>query len=342
MQIRPLAPLVQTLAIAALGAGLAALLHMPAALLTGPALAVSLAALAGCDMQVPDRLRDLVFVVLGVGIGSTVTDRTTDAILRWPLAFLALVPMLALTMVLGQWALRRGFGFDRRSAVLAAAPGHLSFVIGLGLDMGVDVMRVTVAQSLRLLMLTLLVPVLALLMGVGIPANALAGSQVMGWGAFAGLIGLSALVGLGLQRLRMPAALLVGAMIVSGVAHGAGWVSGGLHPGLGAAGFVMLGALIGTRFSGVRPAVLAQAAGAGVVTTAIAGAMTVLFALPLAWAMGLPEATVMTAFAPGGFETMVALGAVLGSQPGFVAACHVMRLLILSALIPAMLRLSPS
>ena len=34
---------------------------------------------------------------------------------------------------------------------------------------------------------------------------------------------------------------------------------------------------------------------------------------------------------------MIALGAVLAVVPGFVAACHIMRLVVLSVLLPAML-----
>jgi len=57
----------------------------------------------------------------------------------------------------------------------------------------------------------------------------------------------------------------------------------------------------------------------------------------VAWALGMPLAHVLVAFAPGGLETMIALGAVLAVVPGFVAACHIMRLVVLSVLLPAML-----
>ncbi len=51
----------------------------------------------------------------------------------------------------------------------------------------------------------------------------------------------------------------------------------------------------------------------------------------------MPLAHILVAFAPGGFETMIAMGSVLGISPGFVAACHMMRLFILSAVLPLML-----
>jgi membrane AbrB-like protein len=341
MPVLPSANLVlvtfRTLAIAAFGAGAGYLLSFPAYLLTGPALAVSLAGLSGVRLEIMPWVRDVAFLVIGVGIGSTVTAQATAALMRWPLAFVALAVALAVMMALCQMVLQRVFGFDRRSAVLAAAPGHLSFVIGLSAELNIDVVRVTVVQSVRLLGLTLGVPLIARFMGVEISASAFSSEYVLSWAEFAVLMVLSLGAGWALRHLRVPAALLIGAMMVSSVAHGSGMVTGGLQSDLGFVAFVTLGALIGTRFSGVSVALFRSAVAAGLVTTFVASAVAVVATLPVAAALGMPVATVLAAFAPGGFETMIALGAVLGGNPGFVAACHVARLMILTGLIPLML-----
>ncbi|TNF57531.1 MAG: AbrB family transcriptional regulator [Rhodobacteraceae bacterium] len=326
-----------TLCVAGLGALMAWGLGLPAYLLTGPALAVSLAGLFGLRMQIAPLARDAAFIVIGIGIGATVTPETTAAMLRWPLAFVVLAVMLWAIMWACARLLRLGFGFDRDSAILASAPGHLSFVIGLSAEAGVDALRVTLVQAVRLLALTLIVPVIARLMGVEIPPNPLSGQGVLGWAAFAALAGVSLILGLGLRRARVPAALLIGAMLVSGLGHGAGVVAGGVAPWLGATCLVALGALIGTRFSGVTFAQLGACLGAGLAVTAMATLISGAVALAVAGYLGLDPVTVLAAFAPGGFETMIALGAVLGGQAGFVAAAHVVRLMILTVLIPAML-----
>lgn len=329
-----------TLGAGAIGAGVGYLLHFPAFLLTGPALIVSLLGLFGVALDVMPSVRNLAFLVLGVGVGATVDEGTTEALLRWPLAVVALLVMLVITMSLGQWVLRRWFGFDRRSAVLAAAPGHLSFVLSLGAEIKVDLALVAIAQSLRLLALTLVVPVLALALGIDIPANALAQEIVMPWPGFALLMAVALALGLMFLRFKIPAALLLGAMVSSGVAHGAGWSVGGLHPVLAAAAFVTLGTLIGARFSGIGWTAFRSALGAGLAATLVAVAVTVVVAVLMIDLLPMPLSTMLAAFAPGGFETMVALGAVLGANPGFVASCHVARLMILTGLIPLYLRLS--
>jgi len=326
-----------TLLIAALGAGVAHLVGAPAALLTGSALAVSLAGLWGGDLQIAPKLRDVSFLVIGIGIGSTVTPDTLSIVAQLPVAFAALFLLLVGMMICCQAALRHGFGYDPRTAVLAAAPGHLTFVIGLSAEAGGDALKVTVVQAVRLLALTLIVPVIAAGMGVTIAGNPLGSGSTLPLGQFAALLGVSAAVGLCLLRLKGPAALLIAAMCLSALAHGINLVQGGLHPVLGQVAFVVLGALLSTRFAGIGWRAVRSGLLAGVSVTVIASALALLAAVPVARLLGLHDATVLAAFAPGGFETMVALGAVLGANPGFVAAAHVARLMFLTGLIPWML-----
>ncbi len=323
-----------TLGLSALGAWLGWMLGFPAYLITGPAIAVTLGGLVGLRLDIHKGLRDVVFVVIGVGIGSTVTEDTVAAMAAWPLAFVVLAISLAVTMSLSGLALRRMFGQDPRAAVLACAPGHLSFVIGLSAELKVDTVFVTVAQSVRLLSLTLAVPIMARLMGVELRGLPLGGGEAMPWGGFAILCAAGVVAGFGMLKLRVPAALLVGSMAVSSVAHGGGMVHGGLNPALALVCFAVLGGMIGTRFSGVTLRALRDAMGAGLAVTAIGCTVALVAAVPVAWLIGMPATTVLAGFAPGGFETMIALGAVLGANPGFVAGAHVARLLVLTALVP--------
>jgi len=98
-----------------------------------------------------------------------------------------------------------------------------------------------------------------------------------------------------------------------------------------------LGALIGTRFSGVPLTQFLNGLSAGIAITVVAVVFAAMASVPVAWALGMPLVHVLVAFAPGGLETMIAMGAVLGVVPGFVAACHIARLLVLTVLLPGML-----
>lgn len=328
---------IRALIIGAIGGALAWLIGLPAPMLMGPAIAVTIAAVAGQRMHMPVPLRDSAFIIIGIGMGSGVTPETLEAVRTWPASVALLVVVVGVILVAGAAAIAWLFGKDWRTSVLAASPGHLSYVLGLGVEMRADIGFVTVVQSLRLLALTLLVPIVVVLGGqVGAPAAPVPPLELL---PLALCIAASAVAGLILARFGVPAALLLGGMFVSSVGHGAGVIHGGAPDWLTIPGFAIMGTLIGTRFDGANLKVLRGALGASVVLTSLSVAIAMIGALGVAKLTGLPVMQVLIAFAPGGVETMAAMAVVLDADPAFVAAHHVLRLFVLTALVPMVLRL---
>lgn len=325
-----------TLLIGAAGATIFWLVGFPAAVLTGPAAAVSLATLLGLRTAIPPLLRDAVFLVLGLQIGSTVTPEVIETALAWPVSLLMLTATLIVVLQSARAVLRRGFGYDRMTALLAATPGHLSYVLGLSTDLAADVPRVALVQSVRVLMLTLLVPVLIALWGVEGTAQ-LADRGESSALSLAVLFPLALGLGLIFRRLSIPAPLLLGAMAVSAIGHGSDLTPGAMPAWMTVVAFVCMGALIGTRFRGLDRRGLGAAFLAGVVTTLIACAVAAAGAWLAGGLVGLPPAALLLAFAPGGVEVMAAIAIETGLEPAFVAAHHVFRLVVLTVLVPVLI-----
>jgi len=327
---------IPTLLIGAAGAGLFWLIGFPAAVLTGPAAAVSIATVLGVPTAIPPLLRDTVFLVIGVSIGSTVTPEVIATALAWPISLAILVVTLVLVVLAAKAVLMRGFGYDRMTALLAATPGHLSYVLGLSTDLAADVPRVALVQTVRVLLLTLLVPVLIALWGVEGTAY-LADHGAISWLALALSFPLALGLGLVFQRLGVPAPILLGGMAVSAIGHGADLTPGAMPAWLTAVAFICMGTLIGTRFRGLDRRGLVGAVWAGVVTTVIACAVAAAGAVVAARIIGVPAAALLLAFAPGGVEVMAAIAVETGLEPTLVAAHHVFRLLALTVMVPAMI-----
>lgn len=324
-----------TLGLAAAAAGLFHLVGFPAPFLTGPAACVTIASLAGMRTAIPDRLRDLCFLGLGIGIGATVTPKALEAAAIWPFSILALGVALVIGMVVNHRGLVRLFGYDRDTAFLSSVPGHLSYVISLSGGLKVDQAKIGMIMSLRVLVMTLAVPVI---LGLTVEtAGSAPAVAPMAWPIALGVFAASAVLGIGYHRMRLPAALLLGGMTVSGLLHATGAATGGLPPWATLSAFLVLGALIGTRFRGRRPADLADAALAGVLVTGVVLVISGLGALAMARLLDLSPALVFVAFAPGGLEAMVAMAVQLNLDPAFVAAHHVSRLLFLTVLVPVMM-----
>lgn len=326
--------LIQTLAAGAAGAALAWLCHIPAPFLLGPAAAVTCLALSGRQADIPAQLRDVGFVVIGLGLGSGVSPDVLASAVQWPLSLVVLVAAVAAILWGGAWVLRALYGLDRTTSLLASAPGHLSYVLGLGLETKADLPLLTLIQSLRVLALTILTPPLVVVVtGVALPRG-LPPVEPMAPVALLGLAVVATAVGLGLRRLGLPAALLIGAMAVSSVGHGSGLTPGGVPPVLSIPGFVLMGSMIGTRFTGISLTMLRAAAGAAAVLTVLAVVIASLAAWAVALALGFPVSAVVIAFAPGGVETMAAMALLLHVDPAYVALHHVVRIFALTFLIP--------
>ncbi|MEM6608034.1 MAG: AbrB family transcriptional regulator [Pseudomonadota bacterium] len=322
---------------AAAGAGLAVLLGLPAPYLTGPAIIVTILSQTGLIGAPPVWLRNLCFVLIGIGMGSGITPEALRAAAQWPVPLVALAVALVVLTFSGAAALERFFRFDRPAARLAATPGHLSFVIAFAEDLRSDVARVSVVQALRVLYLTLLVP-FAVQWATGADLSFVAADGApMTARSLAVLTVLSLAIGALFLRLNVPAALLLAGLAVSGVTHGLGWIEGAMPAVIANPTFAIMGALIGSRFVGITPHQILSASAASLVLTGLALATTFGAVEIVHGVTGLPRLDLLIAFAPGGLETMAALSLMLDTDPAFVAIHHLARLIFLSFLVPLIL-----
>ncbi|QRF65632.1 AbrB family transcriptional regulator [Ponticoccus alexandrii] len=324
------------LGVGLVGAGLFWLIGFPSAPLTGAATAVSIAGLSGLRVALPNWLRDTAFILLGIGIGSSVTPEMLASAARWPATIAILAAALLVGMAISQRGLTRWMGFQRRDAVLAAAPGHLSYVLSLSLEGKGATPRIAIVQSIRVLFLTLVVPIFVTV-AFGASGVSFAPAAHMSIASAILLVAGTFTLGLVFKRIHMPAAFLLAGMGFSAAGHALGLTPGQMPATVTFAAFLVMGVLIGSRFSGQGWDDLRASLWAGLWVTGVTVATTLLAVVVSMLALGLSPALLIVAFAPGGVEAMAAISVALGFDPAFVAAHHVMRLLILTFLIPMLL-----
>lgn len=334
---RQFRPVFVALLIGISGAVIAWWLGVPAPFLTGPATFVSLAGVFGANCRIPNKLRDACLIVIGLTLGSSVTPEILSAAAAWPISLIGMCFGVGLVMLAGGYMFQHVFGMDRKTALLASSPGHLSYVISFSTDVGADTAIISVIQSMRVLFLTLAVPVaVAVLTGADMTMRAPVG-HILPLIHLALLAGLAAAFGTILVKVKVPAAFLISGMIISSIGHGTNLSPGSVTPELSIAAFIVMGTLIGTRFSGVTLYTLKKAAFGGIALTLIGLAISICAAAIISYFLGLPLIDVIIAFTPGGLETMVAMGAIVGADPAYVALHHITRLFFLSLFVPFVL-----
>lgn len=310
------------------------LIGFPAAAVTGSAFAVSLTCLfSGASMDLPVRWRDFLFVLIGLNIGSGATVETVQAAKNWPETIMLLSLCVLATLYLSRAFLNKVIKLDPIMAMLAAAPGHLSFVLGIAAERNIDAAPVALIQSIRVLAITLLVPPL-ITWGLAEGMPDLPELPTMSWINLIALTLAAGAVGLAFQKFNLPAAYLLAGMAVSAAGHMSGLTPGRMPWGLLTVAMIAMGALIGSRFSGVTAKDLRHALAGGVAVTSIGFAVTLISVAIAALLFDASVPLLIIAFVPGGVEAMAAIAILMGMDPAFVAAHHLSRLIILSFLMP--------
>ncbi|NJM29855.1 MAG: AbrB family transcriptional regulator [Rhizobiales bacterium] len=199
---------------------------------------------------------------------------------------------------------------------------------------GADMKKVIVGQCVRLFFIIAALPfVIELLNGQGsasLPAAAvIADASEIGL-----LVAASVAAGLIFERLRVPAGLILGAVLAAAALGLGGMTKGAAPDAILIPANVVLGGLIGIRFADIGAAELKSCFKAGfggfIVGLAVASAGAAL----TAWIGGLPLALTLLAFAPGGLEAMIIMAFALGLDPAYVAAHQIVRYVGLVLLMP--------
>lgn len=328
-----LLPTLLTLAVSALGGLVATWLQLPAGWLMGGALAVTAAAMAGLPMRMPDRLRDVAFLLIGMSMGASVAPDSLALITSWPVSLAGLVLELVLIIWLTGWMLTAVFKLDPGTAYLSSFPGHLSFVMGIAAAGVGDQRQIVIIQVIRILMLTIVVPIGAVFLPIDHFTPPTPSAYLDAW-QLLGLAAACIAVGLVFLRLKVPAGFVLGAMAAATVGKLAGFYDAAMPGPLVIITFVLTGALIGSRFAGITAREFLTAAKGGIIATAMTVGIVSLVTWGVSLVVDMPYGQLWLGLAPGALEGMGALGIALGYDTAFIAAHHVIRLLLLSVAIP--------
>lgn len=324
-----------TLIAGGLGGALFALLHLPAPWLSGALVGLVVLTASGVKSYLPNFLRDLGMLFAGALTGSAITPEMIQTAARYPLSLLILGIATALAVISGKAVLTRLYGWDKETAYFASVPGALTAVFAAAGERNVDMLRVASVQSLRIFILIALLPTIATRVVAEVPPGA---ELTLSAPAFAGMMALCLLVSLLFERLGVMAPFLLGGMVAAGGLHMSGMVVGQPPAVISAVAMLLVGIFAGTRFSTLSAALFRSLLMPSLAVFFVTAFVSAALAVVTAYAVGLPLALVLVAYAPGGLEAMVMLGLALGLDPLYVSAHHIARFVMIAAAVPLLVR----
>ena len=330
--------LVQALLLGAIGGAVFNALNMPLPWMLGAMLFTSTAAVARMRIAVPTGLRSTMIVILGVMLGSAFDPGILSNIDRWATSLAGLAAYILVCIGLGIAYLRLVARYDPTTAFFAATPGGFNEMVLMGGAMGGDDRTIAMSHSARVMLVVFTIPVLFQIFGGLDPAARTALNAVMtdtaplDWALLAACVVGAPLASL----LRIPAAMLVGPMMLSAALHLSGLTDAKPPFLMVAAAQVIVGASVGGRFSGVRAREIARAGLVAVGMTVILLSTTVAFALALNAITGIGIRDLILAYSPGGLAEMSLVSLALGGDAAFVSTHHIVRIILIVIFAPVL------
>jgi uncharacterized protein len=333
------------------------MLKLPAPLLLGPLVAVSLGNLAGLSFPpLPTWFDNSAQVILGFYLGSSITRANLHEIKAVYLPALAIsVWSLVITFALGYFVYQTTI-LNLPTAILSASPGGAPEVSILALSVGADVTTVTVIQMARLFAVLLLTPLISKRFQTGSKSvirkttakqeqtlsvesatlidngndNILSFMRKM---LNPGLV-IAILGGFLFYTLQIPAGFMIGAMITVGISSVSGLKIKPLPDLVRTAAYIGIGVLIGQYFTREALMNVAEIYPVVLIVTGLMLLSCAALAVIISKTMGWKMSTCLLATAPGGLITLTAVAAEMDSDPLKVSLMHMARLITIKLTLP--------
>jgi membrane AbrB-like protein len=330
-----------TLAIGAVGGVVFAWLGLPLPWMLGAMTAVTIAALSGLPVTVPRLLRNVFVTVLGVMLGASFTPEAIARVAQWSVSLAALTLWSVLCFALAYAWFRRVSGFDKVTAYFCATPGGVNEMTIVGSELGGDPRLIVLVHVTRVMITVFTVPIWFRIHYGAVASSGSVGDVGLADLAlfdYAVLALCAALGGLGARRLRLPAAALLGPMILSAAVHLGSVVESTPPTAIVALAQVIVGATVGCRFVDATLALIRRTVAHALVTAVMMLAAGVGIALVLSRFLDVSAPALILAFAPGGLAEMSLVALALGVDAAFVATHHVLRISLVTTMAPLVFR----
>jgi membrane AbrB-like protein len=327
-----------TLALAALGGWVAHLIGIPLAWMIGAMLAVAGGGLAGLTLAAPQALRPVALIVLGTGFGQAFTAPVLAA-LTTSLPALVLAGFASiLAGAAGSRVTARVGAMDTKTAFFVSVPGGIIAMVVLAARAGASVPTVTLAQTLRMVLVVLSYPVA--MAALGTPGEDVFSftAPPVAWPMLPVLFAVTIAGAFAINLTGMANPWMMGPVFVSLGLTLAGTPLTGLPGPLLDAAQVAMGATLGVRLTREFLFRSRRLLVASVVNMLLLSLLSGMIALACVFAAGLPLPATLLGTAPGGMPEMAITAKVMNLGVPLVLGFHLVRLLLCNLFVSPLYR----
>ena len=313
---------------------------LPLAWFLGPMLATSIGALLGVKIKIPRIVLSSILILLGLYIGNYIDKELFNQLHKWAVTSLIMFVYILSSIFIVSIYLQKFSNYEKKTSIFSAAPGALGPLMILAEDQKTDLSHVATSHLIRLI---IIVTVFPFFVNSYYDGNLVNSAQEITRDEniidLLILIFFSIIFILIFDKFKVPAALLSGTLIASGLLQLTGIASYQVSSNVVDYCLLILGASVGCRFADKTFNEVAKNAFHSFIATFLLISLGVLAAVAASLIIDKNFFTLLLSYCPGGIYEVAVIAIFFDLDPEFVSFHHIIRLLMILFLVPLILKL---
>ena len=332
-------PFISVIIISIPSAVIAEYFKIPLAWFLGPMLITSLASLMGLKTKMPRLVLSSILIILGLYIGNYIDKDLFSQMQDWIwTSFIMLIYIILSVLIVSKY-LEKFSKYEKKTSIFSAAPGALGPLMILAEDAKTDLSQVATSHLIRLIIIITVFPFIVNSFydvdNVNISEKVIANQNLY---HLIILILLSVILILFFDKLKVPAALLTGTLVASGLLQITEIASYQISPDIIDYCLLILGSSVGCRFADKTFNEVAKNTFHSFIATSLLVALGVLAAYLASLIIEKNFFTLLLSYCPGGIYEVAVIAIFFDLDPEFVSFHHIIRLLMILFIVPVILR----
>ena len=314
--------------------------NIPLAWMLGPMLAVSVAALAGVNVKMPKLALSSILIILGLHIGNYIDQNFINQMKDWIWTSAIMFIYILLSIIIVSKYLQKFSGYKNKTSIFSAAPGALGPLLILAEYEKSDLSQVATSHLIRLIIIITVFPFFV----VNFSTNELIEIEKFNYldqNHFDLLILITGSIMLILlfDKIGVPAALLSGTLVASGILQLSDIATYKLPEQSIDYCLLILGASVGCRFADKSLNEVIKNTFHSFIATMLLVILGIIAAICSSYFVDTNFLTLLLSFCPGGIYEVAVIAIAFNLDPNFVAFHHIIILLMILFTIPIILKL---
>ena len=315
-------------------------LNIPLAWMIGPMIATSLIALKGVQVMMPKLALSSILIILGLHIGNYIDQNLINQMINWIWTTIIMFFYIIVSILIVSKYLQKFSDYKEKTSIFSAAPGALGPLMILAEYEKSDLSQVATAHLIRLIIIITLFPfiIVSLYPTDAIELEKFDYMSQNHWELIL-LILVSLVFIFFFDKAKVPAALLSGTLVASGILQIFDIASYKLPDASINFCLLILGASVGCRFANKTFKEVANNSFHGLVATILLVLLGLIAAYIATFFVDNNFLSLILSFCPGGIYEVAVIAIAFDLEPDFVAFHHIIRLLFILFVVPVILRL---